>query len=121
MVSVQLKISKLTIGLAMLGTDVEKVYEYMRLIATHKINPVAVPPPQFRHCLLTVNTQVEGNPWLELPYDPKENIWLFYTIARVTPVVVDDLLIIVLTIPLVDCSLRMNLYHVQNLPAVHPE
>ena len=121
MVSVQLKISKLTIGLATLSTDVDKVYEYMRLLATHKINPVAVPPPQFRKCLLTVNTQVQGNPRLELPYDPEVDIWPFYTIVRVTPVVVDDLLIIVLTIPLVDRSLRMNLYRVHNLPAVHPE
>ena len=33
----------------------------------------------------------------------------------------DDFLLIILTIPLTDQSLEMNLYRVYNLPALHPE
>ena len=33
----------------------------------------------------------------------------------------DDFLLIILTIPLMDQSLEMNLYKVYNLPALHPE
>ena len=33
----------------------------------------------------------------------------------------DDFLLIILTIPLKDHSLGMNLYKVYNLPALHPE
>ena len=33
----------------------------------------------------------------------------------------DDFLLIILTIPLTEQSLEMNLYKVYNLPALHPE
>ena len=40
---------------------------------------------------------------------------------KITPIVMDDFLLIILTIPLTDQSLEMNLYKVYNLPALHPE
>ena len=33
----------------------------------------------------------------------------------------DDLLLIILTIPLIDQSLQMDLYKIHNLPALHPD
>ena len=40
---------------------------------------------------------------------------------KIIPIVMDDFLLIILTIPLKDHSLGMNLYKVYNLPALHPE
>ena len=40
---------------------------------------------------------------------------------EITPIVMDDFLLIILTIPLTDQSLEMDLYKIYNLPALHPE
>ena len=61
------------------------------------------------------------NPRLRLPYDSKTDIWRFYDILRITPVVLDKLLVILLTIPLTDQSLEMNIFRIHNLSLVHPE
>ena len=61
------------------------------------------------------------NPRLKLPEDPNLNIWNYYTIMKITPVVMDDFLLILLTIPLTDQSLEMDLYKIYNLPTLHPK
>ena len=58
---------------------------------------------------------------LQLPEDPNINILNYYPIMKITPIVMDDFLLIILTIPLTDQSLEMNLYKTYNLPALHPE
>ena len=64
---------------------------------------------------------MKRNPRLRLPEDPNINIWNYYTTMKITPVVMDDFLLIILTIPLIDQSLEMDLYKVYNLPALHPK
>ena len=54
-----------------------------------------------------------------LPYDPQTEIYKFYEVMKITPVVVEDVLSMLLTIPLIDKSLQMNMYKVHNLPALH--
>ena len=61
------------------------------------------------------------NPRLKLPEDPNLNIWNYYTIMKITPMVMDDFLLILLTIPLTDQSLEMDLYKIYNLPTLHPK
>ena len=61
------------------------------------------------------------NPRLKLPEDPNLNIWNYYTILKITPIVMDDFLLILLTIPLTDQSLEMDLYKIYNLPTLHPK
>ena len=50
------------------------------------------------------------NPRLALPYDPDQDIWSYYNIMRVSPIIMDDFLLLILTVPLVDQSLQMDLY-----------
>ena len=64
---------------------------------------------------------MKRNPRLQLPEDPNFNIWNYYSIMKITPVVMDDFLLIILTIPLTDQSLEMDLYKIYNLPALHPK
>ena len=40
---------------------------------------------------------------------------------KVTPIIMENFLLVILTIPLADQSLVMNLYKVHNLPALHPK
>ena len=61
------------------------------------------------------------NPRLALPYDPDQDIWSYYSIMRVSPIIMDNFLLLILTVPLVDQSLQMDLYKVHNLPALHPK
>ena len=60
--------------------------------------------------------RITPNPRLKLPYHINQDIWKFYDVLKVTPVVLDRLLVILLTILLTDQSLEINLYRVHNLP-----
>ena len=64
---------------------------------------------------------MKQNPRLEQPYHPDRDIWSYYSIMRVSPIIMDDFLLIILTVPLMDKSLQMDLHRVHNLAALHPE
>ena len=56
-----------------------------------------------------------------MPYDPDtEGIWKYYKVIKITPVVIDKLLVILLTIPILDSTLELNIYLIHNLPAIPP-
>ena len=57
---------------------------------------------------------------LKLCEDPETNIWSYYGTIKLTPIVLEDYLMLILTVPLVDQSLHMNLCKVHNLPMLHP-
>ena len=57
---------------------------------------------------------------LKLCEDPDTNIWSYYGTIKLTPIVLEDYLMSILTVPLVDQSMHMNLYKVHNLPIIHP-
>ena len=71
-----------------------------------------------RQVLKSIKEEMRQNPTLELPYDPDQDIWSYYSIIRVSPIIIED---VILTVPLVDKSLQMDLYKVHNLPALHPK
>ena len=56
-----------------------------------------------------------------MPYNPDtEDIWKYYKVIKITPIVIDKLLVILLTIPIIDSTLELNIYRVHNLPAIPP-
>ena len=114
-------VNRLLIGLIAIRNNVEKIYEYMRVMSTHKVHPALIPPQPLRDLLVHVRDKMRENPRLELPYDPDEEIWEYNEIMKITPMIVKDLMVILLTIPITDKSLSMNVYTAHNLPAVHPE
>ena len=63
---------------------------------------------------------IKSNARLRLCEDPETNIWSYYGTIKLTPIVLQDYLMLILTVPLVDQSLQMNLYRVYNLPMLHP-
>ena len=93
----------------------------MRVLSSRQVNPLIIPPDSLRKVLARLKEDMKRNPRLKLPEDPNINIWNYYTIMKITPVVMDDFLLIILTIPLTDQSLEMDLYKVYNLPVLHPK
>ena len=63
---------------------------------------------------------IKSNARLRMCEDPETNLWSYYGTVKLTPIVLQDYLMLILTIPLVDQSLQMNLYKVHNLPMLHP-
>ena len=118
---IRIILAKLTLGVIGLQQNVNAIYEYLRVLSSKQVNPLLIPPDALRGVLAHIKDDMKRNPRLQLPEDPNVNIWNYYPIMKITPVVMDDFLLIILTIPLTDQSLEMNLYKVYNLPALHPE
>ena len=111
-------VNKLITGLIVLRNNVERIYRYLNVIASQEVNPVMIPPPPLRELLAEVQGEMKQNPRLELAYDPQTEIYKFYEVMKITLVVVEDVLSMLLTILLIDKSLQMNVYRVHNLPAL---
>ena len=95
-------VNRLITGLIVLRNNVEVIYRNLSVIANHEVNPVMIPPPPLRELLKEVQEEMKQNPRLELPYDPQKEIYKFYEVMKITPVIVEDVLTMLLTIPLVD-------------------
>ena len=67
-----------------------------------------------------IEEDIRSNARLKLCEDPETNIWSYYGTVKLTPIVLQDYLMLILTVPLVDQSLQMDLYKVHNLPMLHP-
>ena len=93
----------------------------MRALTSEQLNPMIITPDILRDILQEVQNDIQTNARLKLPDDPVTKIWSYYGTTKLTPVVLEDYLMLILTIPLVDSSLQMNLYKVHNLPTVHPK
>ena len=93
----------------------------MRVLPIRRTNPLIIPPDSLWLVLAQAKEDMKRNPWLTLPEDPNINIWNYYSIMKVTPIIMENFLLVILTIPLADHSLVMNLYRVHNLPALYPK
>ena len=118
---IRIILAKLTLGVMSLQRNVNGIYEYMRVLSSKQVNPLIIPPDALRAVLAQIMEDMKRNLRLQLPEDPNINIWNYYPIMKVAPIVMDDFLLIILTIPLTDQSLEMDLYKIYNLPALHPE
>ena len=118
---VRINLAKLTLGIMSLEQNVNAIYEYLRVLSTRQVNPLIIPPDTLRKVLAKVKEDMNRNPRLRLPEEPNLNIWNYYTIMKITPIVMDGFLLVLLTIKLTDQSLEMDLYKIYNLPTLHPK
>ena len=116
----RMTLTQLSLGLMSLQENVNAIYEYMRVLSTRRVNPLIIPPYSLRMVLAQAKEDMKRNPRLTLPGDPNINIWNYYSIMKVTPIIMENFLLVILTIPLADQSLVMNLYKVHNMPTLHP-
>ena len=101
--------------------DIDTLHEYMRVLSTQQLNPVIIPPDILHYVLEQVKNGIRSNARLMLSEDPTQNIWTYYNIIKVTPIVMDDYLMVILMILLIDSSLDVNLYKVYNLPMLETQ
>ena len=117
----QAAVFRLQLGLGTAEANVERIFEYLRVMATQKASPMVIPPVALRDLIKRIRAKLRPNPRPRLPYDPDTvEIWKYYQVMKVTPVVIDKLLVILLTLPILDSTLELNVYRVHNLPAIPP-
>ena len=116
----QNKLYRVYSSLYALQSDTESLFEYMRALASQELNPMIIPPDILKNILHRIETDIKSHARLKLCEDPEVNIWSYYGTIKLTPIVLEDYLMLILTVPLVTQSLHMNLYRVYNLPMLHP-
>ena len=116
----QTRILRVHLSLYALRGDVNSLYEYMRTLASQELNPMIIPPDILKRIFHKIIEDIKSNARLKLCEDPETNIWSYYGTVKLTPIVLQDYLMLILTVPLVDHSLQMNLYKVHNLTMLHP-
>ena len=67
---IHLGIILLTSGILGLKENMDVLYEFLRVSASHKMKPLIVPPDNLCNILLKVKHDMRTNPRLELPDDP---------------------------------------------------
>ena len=98
----QARVLRLNSSLYALKEDIDSLYEYMRALATQELNPMNIPPDILKKILNKIIEDIKSNARLWLSKDPKTNIWAYYGNIKLTPIVHQDYLILILTIPLID-------------------
>ena len=117
----QAAVFRLQLGLGAAEANVDKIFEYLWVMTTQRASPAVIPPIALRDLLRRVRAKMKPNPRLRLLYNPDtEDIWKYYKVIKITPVVIDKLLVILLTIPIIDSTLELNIYRVHNLLAIPP-
>ena len=115
-------LSRLQTGTVSIENNIDKIFEYLRIMSSHKATSAVIPPVALRKLLMKIENHVRTNPRLKLPYDPRAGgIWKYYSVIKITPIVMDKMLVILMTIPLLDKSVELNIYQVHNLPAIPPQ
>ena len=115
----QNKLYRVYTSLYALQLDTESLFEYMRALASQELNPMIIPLDILKNILHRIETDIKSHARLKLCEDLETNIWSYYGTIKLTPIVLKDYLMLILTVPLVDQSLHMNLYKVYNLPMLH--
>ena len=93
----------------------------MRVLASQELNPLIIPSDILKTILNRIMEDIKSNARLRLSKDPTTNICTYYGNVKLTPIVLQDYLMLILNVPLIDHSLQLNLYKVYNLPMLHPK
>ena len=115
----QNRIYRVYTSLYALQVDTKSLFKYMRALASQELGPMIIPSDILKNILHKIETDIKSHARLKLCEDPETNIWSYYRTIKLTPIVLEDYLMLILTVPLVDQSLHMNLYKVHNLPMLH--
>ena len=116
----QNKLYRVYTSLYALQLDTESLFEYMRALASQELNSNIIPPDILKNILHLIEMDIKSHARLKLFEDLETNIWSYYRTIKLTPIVLEDYFMLILTVPLIDQSLHMNLYKVYNLSMLHP-
>ena len=84
-------LSRLQTGTVSIENNIDKLFEYLRIMSNHKATSAVIPPVALRRVFLKIEDHMRTNPRLRLPYDPRAGrIWKYYSVIKVTPIVMDN-------------------------------
>ena len=63
-------LSPLHTGTVSMENNIDKIFEYLRIMTSHKAASAVIPPVALRRLLLRIQDCIGANPRLRLPYDP---------------------------------------------------
>ena len=98
----QNKLYRIYTSLYALQSDTDLLYEYMRALTSQELNPMIIPPDILKNILHKIETDIKSHARLKLCEDPETNIWSYCRTIKLTPIVLEDYLMLILTVPLVD-------------------
>ena len=105
----QTRIYRVHTSLYALWGDTESLFKYMTVLASQELNLLIIPPDVLKIILHKIEKDIKSHARLILCEDPESNIWSYYGAVKLIPIVLDDYLMLILTVPLVDQSLHMDL------------
>ena len=103
--------------IARLTNEIHNIGLYLQTLSLNKLSVVVIKPNQLRKLLSEIQKALRSNPRLSLPADPITNIFEYYSLLKVTSTMQDDVLYVVLEIPLVDRHSEMELVRLHPFPA----
>ena len=68
-------------------------------MANDRVNPLVVSSSELHCILLDIKQNICLHPWLALLDDPDDNIWVYYPIIWVSPVMMEGFLIVICWYP----------------------
>ena len=89
-------------------------------MATHIISPLLLPEYTLREVLENIKSGMVQHPSLAIPNDSNKDIWSYYELLQLSPIVFNDHLVVTLQVPLADKSLVTNVYEAYNFAILHP-
>ena len=104
----QTRISRVHTSLYALHGDTDSLFEYMRILASQELTPPIIPPDILKGILHKIEEEIKSNARVRLCEDPETNIWSYYRTVKLTPIVLQDYLMLILTVHLLDQSLHIT-------------
>ena len=92
----------------------EDLKSQLDILSLGKITPSVITPNDFKDILLDIKNKLPKG--LQLTMDPVDNLWSFYQIITSSATIFNNMIIIVLDIPLINNMDKMEIYRVINLP-----
>ena len=93
-------VTRLQMGVLAIEGNIDKLFEYLRIMTSHRATSAVIPPVALRRLLLKIKDRMRSNPRLKLPYDPQtQEIWKYYEVMKVTPIILDKMLVSTLNHP----------------------
>jgi len=92
-----------------------------KFLATHvtkRFTPEIITPAEMKEYVEKMREELLRYPKLKLPVPKESDVWPYYPLMRVNPILCKDFLVLIVEVPLESTDLQMNLYRVHNLPAL---
>ena len=91
----QTRIYRVHTSLYALRGDTKSLFGYMRVLDSQELNPMIIPLDILKRILHKIEEDIKSNTRLKLCEDPETNIWSYYRTVKLTPIVLEDYLMLI--------------------------